>query len=345
VAAVYTCLSTAAITYAWPCCSTLPYNLILKYLIKHALSRNFYNILQEKRKKSCFWNYPFYSQHGGRITTVLLFYGPARYLLHWKLGWLHCHRLLKRNLASNIWGGGGGQNWPWVLETLFYKGIKFWKRGKLVPQNSSFSFSFFCLFLFNIIQFSNQKKTIPRLKKYWEGAFSSPCAPPPKLRLQVGGVTTAGNWPLVNIAAINCCFTITHSPSAAGIRAVITLPPPLSLPLVLRAFQWSDYRSNTVHPGEIYSLTSQSAASHCSYISPVYLTMLSVTQTPYLRTTGWQRIINWKGIGRHMLCPNLRNYQRVCLNELNTIKKNLSQNTNGTSGSQTRYLLNTTHRQ
>jgi hypothetical protein len=73
--------------------------------------------------------------------------------------------------------GGGRQNWQRVLATLFYKMSQIRKRVKLVAYNASFSFPFFCLFLFATIQFSNQK-TIPRLKRYCGGGGISPPCPP-----------------------------------------------------------------------------------------------------------------------------------------------------------------------
>jgi hypothetical protein len=52
----------------------------------------------------------------------------------------------KRNLVNNT--GGGGGNLPWVLETLFYKWVK--------SEKKTGNLSFFCPFLFVIIQISKQ---------------------------------------------------------------------------------------------------------------------------------------------------------------------------------------------
>jgi hypothetical protein len=61
----------------------------------------------------------------------------------------------KRNFASNI-GGGGGQKWPWVLEILIYKGVKFERGENWSHDTQVFRFIFSVYFLFAIIQFSNQ---------------------------------------------------------------------------------------------------------------------------------------------------------------------------------------------
>jgi hypothetical protein len=68
-------------------------------------------------------------------------------------------------------------NCPWVLGTLFYKGVKFERGKNLSPKTQVFHF-LFCLFSFAIIQFSSQKKT---LFLGWEniGAACAPPLPPP----------------------------------------------------------------------------------------------------------------------------------------------------------------------
>jgi hypothetical protein len=64
---------------------------------------------------------------------------------------------------------GGGGNWPWVLGTLFLKGVKF-ERGKIGPIKRKFFILFFCRYSVN------QKKLFLGWKNI-ERAF----APPPSI--------------------------------------------------------------------------------------------------------------------------------------------------------------------
>jgi hypothetical protein len=64
------------------------------------------------------------------------------------------HSYHKRNLAINT--GGGGANSPWILGTLFYKGVKFERGGNWSHKTQVFHFLFSFYFLYAIIQFSNQ---------------------------------------------------------------------------------------------------------------------------------------------------------------------------------------------
>jgi hypothetical protein len=64
---------------------------------------------------------------------------------------MHCGH--KHNLANKIGGGGGGPNLPWVLGTLFYKGVKF-ERGENLSHKTQafyFLFSIFYLLLLNSV--------------------------------------------------------------------------------------------------------------------------------------------------------------------------------------------------
>jgi hypothetical protein len=54
-------------------------------------------------------------------------------------------------------GGGGEQNWPWVLGTLFYKAVKFERGENWLHNTELFHFLFSDYLLFAIIQFSNHK--------------------------------------------------------------------------------------------------------------------------------------------------------------------------------------------
>jgi hypothetical protein len=90
---------------------------------------------------------------------------------------------------------GGVQNWPWVLGTLFYKGIKIERGENWSHKTQIFRFLFYVYVLFAIIQFSNQK-TLPRMKKYGEGASAPPCRPPPSTNLRLCFETSRVNYPV-----------------------------------------------------------------------------------------------------------------------------------------------------
>jgi hypothetical protein len=57
----------------------------------------------------------------------------------------------KRYLANNS-GGGGVQNWPWVLGALFYKGVKFGRGENWSHKTHIFNFLFSVYFWFDSIQ-------------------------------------------------------------------------------------------------------------------------------------------------------------------------------------------------
>jgi hypothetical protein len=66
----------------------------------------------------------------------------------------------------------GGQNWPWILGTLFYKEVKF-EGGRKWSIKRKF-FIFFSLSVFYLTLFNSITKKISRLKKYWGGGAFAP---------------------------------------------------------------------------------------------------------------------------------------------------------------------------
>jgi hypothetical protein len=57
----------------------------------------------------------------------------------------------KCNLTNNT-RGGGGVNWPWILGTLVYKGLKFERGENLTHKTQVFRF----IFVFFICHYSTQ---------------------------------------------------------------------------------------------------------------------------------------------------------------------------------------------
>jgi hypothetical protein len=87
----------------------------------------------------------------------------------------------ERNLANNI----GGAKLTVGIRNFILRRIQIWERGKLVPKNVSFSFTFFCLFFYLPLFNSVTKKTIPRLKKDIEGGGEFAPLTSPKLHIYV----------------------------------------------------------------------------------------------------------------------------------------------------------------
>jgi hypothetical protein len=83
-----------------------------------------------------------------------------------------CHH--KRNTGG---GGRGGAKLTMGIRNFILQRSQIWKRGKLVPWNTSFSFSFFSLYcLLAIVQFNNQMN-YSSVEKILEGGISPLASP------------------------------------------------------------------------------------------------------------------------------------------------------------------------